>query len=126
MARKYRYKYSDTPEIDGDYTKSEDSINIRTIPEEPRSVGGIHGYLFDNNRLVGSDSLIRQLENAFKSLKSLTGDEQISENCSICFLAMKLRKLKKLKCEHLFHYRCIKEWIFAECSACPVCSESIQ
>jgi len=126
LARKYRHKYSETPNIEGSFTKSDLSININTSSGEPGTPGYNRGSQHENSSVDSSANIIRQLGDAFKNLPSLRGDNQVTENCSICFLTMQLRKLKRLKCEHLVHYRCIKEWIMNGRSVCPVCSENIQ
>lgn len=61
----------------------------------------------------------------FKAMPSIIGASDLSENCSICFLTMKDKKLKVFSCEHLVHYKCCKEWIAAERTACPQCTTSI-
>jgi len=50
--------------------------------------------------------------------------------CSICFNEIKSNK-KTLKCEHIFHQKCIETWIKSEVNksntpSCPNCRDVIK
>ena len=56
-----------------------------------------------------------------KDIKNFNKD--IINNCIICFC--EIEKGKYLNCGHIFHYNCIKEWIF-HYKKCPTCNSSIE
>lgn len=48
-----------------------------------------------------------------------------STNCTFCLNDFEDKeKLKKLKCEHMFHYECLDNWLDNE-KTCPVCKEEV-
>lgn len=55
------------------------------------------------------------LSNEIKKVKSIP-------QCAICLNIISYKKLKKLSCNHKFHWRCIDRWIKIN-SSCPVCRE---
>jgi len=50
-------------------------------------------------------------------------DKLEKEECSVCLGEENLNK--KLVCGHVFHAKCIKEWIEKGSSTCPVCRATI-
>lgn len=42
------------------------------------------------------------------------------EDCSICLCSMKNKKVKFVKCKHVFHIKCINSWLQYN-ATCPVC-----
>lgn len=49
----------------------------------------------------------------------------IIDDCSICMNDYKIfTKIRKLKCKHIFHVKCIDEWLLIK-NSCPNCREII-
>ena len=44
--------------------------------------------------------------------------------CSICLSDMKNKKVKYLRCGHVFHIRCINKWLNSK-QCCPICRTRI-
>lgn len=52
-------------------------------------------------------------------------DEYLLDNCSICLETYRDNdKLCKLKCEHLYHKKCIGKWM-KQSNLCPLCKDEI-
>ena len=47
-----------------------------------------------------------------------------SNECVICLEALYKTNVVSLKCNHLFHTSCIKEWVSYK-NKCPICSSKI-
>jgi hypothetical protein len=46
-------------------------------------------------------------------------------NCTICLCDYEDKeKLKKLKCEHMFHNECLNNWLDKE-KVCPICKNEV-
>ena len=71
------------------------------------------------------DIRLSLLKGISRGLPSIEENKDILENCSIFFSSMTLTKLKTLKCKHLVHFKCFKDWIMAGGDKCPICSEDI-
>lgn len=56
-------------------------------------------------------------------------EEKIKEECSICFDSLETKDIAFLNCNHVFHYKCIGEWMISihknkintNDSFCPIC-----
>lgn len=46
------------------------------------------------------------------------------KNCSICLCKMGRKTIKKIKCNHEFHWKCIDKWADNH-NSCPLCREPI-
>jgi len=65
----------------------------------------------------------KELVPAYKQIKS--NDDMLSQECSVCMQTYKFREYKrKLKCDHVFHKRCIDKWLKSNLS-CPICRKDI-
>ena len=109
------------------HTKSEDSISNSIPPDEPNSA-----TILLNSNLPSPTSPVSQaniqlnfLKVIFRSLASMEKNEDIQENCPICFSSMTLKRLKILNCKHLIHYKCCKDWIMTGSDKCPTCSVNL-
>ena len=67
-------------------------------------------------KIVPLDVLIR------KNLVSVSKEDYQVMRCSICFENIKFPKHAILKCQHGFHFSCLKEW-FKESQTCPICRQ---
>ena len=47
-----------------------------------------------------------------------------NDNCSICYNNYKKKEISKLKCNHIFHKKCISKWLDTS-HTCPLCRQSI-
>jgi len=57
----------------------------------------------------------------FKKKDKICKDEYINETCSICLDDFdNINNIKKTKCNHIFHKKCIKKWTSYK-SKCPIC-----
>lgn len=53
-------------------------------------------------------------------------DDNKSDTCSICLEDFDVsHKIRKLKCNHIFHTKCIDEWALSH-PTCPVCKDTIK
>jgi len=48
-----------------------------------------------------------------------------SKECSICCDKLYTEKTKKLECKHIFHKKCLDEWLERD-NRCPLCRNDIQ
>ena len=79
--------------------------NIFKVPE-------IHNYL------SFSDEILNNIENIYY--------DNIIDNCLICTENFNINDLiKKTKCNHIFHTKCIKQWLCKESNKCPICRTQI-
>ncbi|ODV79987.1 uncharacterized protein CANTADRAFT_21254 [Suhomyces tanzawaensis NRRL Y-17324] len=77
--------------------------------------------LIDNTRCLVN---FKKKQFALKKLQipSVPGD---SVQCIICYDMMKINtEVRQLRCNHRFHYSCLKNWIEYS-SSCPICREKI-
>lgn len=44
-----------------------------------------------------------------------------NKECNICLESMEDSKLAELKCGHIYHTDCIKQWLCNESVKCPIC-----
>ena len=63
-------------------------------------------------------------------MRKVTSEDelQLQNDCPICLDSyVKKQKIISLPCEHVFHSKCIREWIAKneECPTCPNCRENI-
>ena len=66
----------------------------------------------------------------YRNLKSITitsdDEENLLNDCPICLEQyIKKDKIIELSCNHIFHKKCIKEWI-KDNNTCPQCRENIE
>lgn len=47
------------------------------------------------------------------------------DDCAICLTSMRDRKVKYLRCTHVFHHRCVTRWLQSHASSCPTCRRAI-
>ena len=46
----------------------------------------------------------------------------LDEECVICFYPLQKEKIALVECGHLYHYRCLKEWLnVSKDQRCPTC-----
>ena len=80
--------------------------------------------IFENeNNFDFEDIKITLSEYEFNNLDSVILDESvlISKDCSICLDRLQLsNNLIILKCKHIYHKNCIREW-FNQSTKCPIC-----
>ena len=106
--------------------------NIFKVPE-------IHNYLSFSDEILNNieniyyDNIINEQSNN----KIVLNDEQfnnienicynnIIDNCLICTENFNINDLiKKTKCNHIFHTKCIKQWLCKESNKCPICRTQI-
>ena len=71
--------------------------------------------------------LARKINN-FKPDPLWTQEEKgilLGDNCSICFEKMiDMRKIKRLKCYHYYHKKCIEKWLDTS-ATCPCCRDKV-
>jgi len=51
-------------------------------------------------------------------------NDSTEEDCSICYESSKDSEIVKLKCEHIFHKKCIEKWV-EKAGTCPLCRYNI-
>lgn len=56
--------------------------------------------------------------------KDLEESKKIDNNCSICFEKLSDDILGITSCNHIYHHKCIREWI-SNSKSCPLCRKSI-
>ncbi|KAM3144510.1 hypothetical protein pb186bvf_003379 [Paramecium bursaria] len=56
-----------------------------------------------------------------KQIPKFTLEEPVEDKCSVCLFEFKAdEKCRELQCKHLYHSKCIKEWLL-ENKCCPLC-----
>lgn len=73
-------------------------------------------YKVESSKVVSLDVLIR------KNLFSINKEDFQIMRCSICFENISFSQQAILKCQHGFHFDCLKEW-FKESQTCPICRQ---
>lgn len=51
-------------------------------------------------------------------------DEKLTDSCSICFDRLTKGSALMTKCDHVFHYRCIRRWLNQNHN-CPMCKQDV-
>jgi hypothetical protein len=58
----------------------------------------------------------------FSNIMNITPNKQ---TCSICFDDFEENDdVSILKCNHLFHYKCINKWLMENKTTCPICRKN--
>lgn len=77
------------------------------------------------------DNIISDSIEEFILLNDNISVENYSDNmdncCIICFEDLNSKQIKKLKCYHIFHEKCIKKWFknkLNKNNKCPLCNEA--
>ena len=83
----------------------------------------------DNSDSIENDVLSDLIDISFKNVSK--GIKEGNEKCSICLENFKENEnVKMTECFHIFHYKCIKEWIeckkeSTEMPECPICRRKL-
>ena len=87
----------------------------------------LHSPDNENSVLPPDSNVIRRrlLRHIYKSLPTLPKSKRNTGECSICFELLTFSDLKLLKCEHLFHRNCCREWMKMGKGNCPRCGVEI-
>lgn len=64
------------------------------------------------------------IKNLADYVENQTNDSCEEEDCSICYETTKDSDIVKLKCEHIFHKKCIEQWV-EKSGTCPLCRYNI-
>lgn len=57
-----------------------------------------------------------------KDYLTFVDTKNIDDNCVICLESLKNKKISKMRCGHIFHDTCIKEWLDSSSyQNCPIC-----
>ena len=90
----------------------------------------------DNNQNNQTDVIIALTDDEFKEIECIQFKEinhELNEQCNICLECFSDPELipetdsihennfLKLKCDHIFHYECIENWLKNHSNKCPVC-----
>ncbi|RMZ98355.1 TRC8 -like protein [Brachionus plicatilis] len=51
-------------------------------------------------------------------------DEKLTDSCSICFDRLSRGRALMTRCDHVFHYRCIRRWLNQN-QNCPMCKRDV-
>ena len=73
---------------------------------------------FEDIKVILDDDTFNNLERVnYNSL-----NKELSNECLICLDTFEeIDEIVKIKCNHIFHCHCIKEWLCNESNKCPVC-----
>lgn len=73
----------------------------------------------ENERIILS-------EDNFNKLEVITLDDDIDNDCSICIDSFKKGdEVIKLRCNHMFHMKCIKSYLLKYDNKCPLCRTNV-
>jgi hypothetical protein len=81
----------------------------------------------DNNQYINEDIIIAIDDEEFNKNKSDKYDSfNLEENkCCECLICMEQFNnediVTEIKCKHIFHKKCIKEWLCKQSNKCPIC-----
>jgi hypothetical protein len=91
-------------------------------------------FIFECIRQIGNrckrshEILLHEYESCNTKYYTIIKKNLSSEICSICLEDLKIieenNEIVVLKCSHLFHKKCIDEWINVQ-HVCPLCKENI-
>ena len=74
------------------------------------------------NEDIGEDVKVTLSEAEFNKLNTILDDEKKLKECNICLEKITPNdKLVILKCDHIYHKHCIKEWLCNQSTKCCVC-----
>ena len=61
-----------------------------------------------------------------KDFETITSgyDEKLTDMCSICYDRLSKGRALMTKCDHVFHYRCIRRWLNQN-QNCPMCKQNV-
>ena len=89
-----------------------------------------------NQQYNQEDVIIALTDDEFKTIECIEFKDinhELNEQCNICLECFENdqltpetdceneNKFLKLKCEHIFHYECIENWLKKHSNKCPVC-----
>ncbi|PWA98144.1 RING/U-box superfamily protein [Artemisia annua] len=85
--------------------------------------------VFENNGAKGlcEDSISKLPKCMFKDCNEIERNgTHVSNNCAICLQSFKnIEVVRELpKCRHIFHLKCIDEWLISS-GSCPVCRSDV-
>ena len=114
------------------YSIISSSINIDSTDIISFIYNDINGIVEDlvedyyNSLLEESfEHLIQRQEDIKLDIKKQKYDGKNNEMCVICYENIEKKKyVSKLKCNHIFHYKCISEWGKYK-QECPLCRQHI-
>ena len=58
--------------------------------------------------------------------KYAAGEADDGTDCAICFCEFEeTQSIRKLRCNHMFHAKCIDQWLMNHTNKCPLCNHVI-
>ena len=109
-------------------------LNIPLIylldPQDAVSQEVVHGFM-EPVRINLTDSEFSKISTKVmsKKLKKVIGKHDEDVTCSICLEDIRFKQhCKILKCNHVFHKKCISRWLMNECEkpTCPCCRADVR
>ena len=99
-------------------------------PQDAVSQEVVHGFM-EPVRINLTDSEFSKLSTKVmsKKLKKVLGKHDEDVTCSICLEDIRFKQhCKILKCNHVFHKKCISRWLMNECEkpTCPCCRADVR
>lgn len=93
-------------------------------------------YLERNNEIIRKEKeVIKKRQELLQKLKApekvltleeiIKQNEKIENNCLICLESLKNEKNKTLECNHIFHTKCLEEWLIKN-QTCPLCRSNVE
>jgi hypothetical protein len=101
-------------------TELDTNPNFPNAPSPPPSPNDVNKKAF----VEPMNLTLSYFDRCLSKRNKIILDKLEKEECSICLGEENLNK--KLKCGHIFHDKCIKEWIEKGSSTCPVCRATIE
>ena len=127
------YKYSDYDKNNENIIVYESYMNNGTYPIDNTYYANyllviilvIFGSYCCNSVIKEIKKNINECRIEHNLLEKINNNEIDGYSCPICLEEFKESKnIRKLKCKHIFHKNCIKEWLEKE-NTCPNCRKNI-
>ena len=109
----------------GNYNEMSNLFNIN-LPNVLFNTNLDTQNIVQNNSLT-ENVIIALTDEEFDKIEEIKYEDIDDQNkCNICLDTFEeSSKILKLKCGHIFHYDCIKNWLQNHNNKCPVCREEI-
>lgn len=107
----------------------EQDIILRDLTERASAMERMLPPAMSHGTLVVSPQVVEAVHREIDALGSTEATTEMAKTGEMCCICMGEyvagEDLRRLRCGHLFHCQCIKDWV-SRASVCPVCKDELQ